>query len=308
MRSDAIFQELTQVFGETSVTPQAIPDRRDGIPAFWAPQDKAREMLRYLKTETEKQYRLLYDLTAIDESVRADRIDEIAGYFTVVYHLLSVERNEDVRIKVALRGERPSLDTVTGVWPSANWYEREVWDMFGVRFNGHPNLRRILTPPTWQGHPLRKEHPARATEMGPFSLPEEKEDAEQSAMRFRPEDWGLERGGEDTDFMFLNLGPQHPGTHGILRLILQLRGEEILDVVPDIGFHHRGAEKMGERQSWHTYIPYTDRVDYLGGVMNNLAYVLSVEKLAGIEVPDRVKVIRVMMAEFFRLASHLVWY
>jgi NADH-quinone oxidoreductase subunit C/D len=265
-------------------------------------------MMRYLKTEAEKPYRFLYDLTAIDERVRADRGDGPASDFTVVYHLLSFERNEDVRIKVALTGEHPSLDTITDVWPSANWYEREAWDMFGVTFNGHPHLKRILMPATWQGHPLRKEHPARATEMGPFRLSEEKEDAEQSAMLFRPEDWGLNRGGEDTDFMFLNLGPQHPGTHGVLRLVLQLSGEEILDVVPDIGFHHRGAEKMGERQSWHTYIPYTDRVDYLGGVMNNLAYLLSVEKLAGIEVPDRVKVVRVMMAEFFRLASHLVWY
>ena len=308
MRGDAVFQELQQVFGELSVRPQAERDRRDGIPTFWAPRDKAHEMLRHLKMEVERPYRLLYDLTAIDERVRADRGGSPAGDFTVVYHLLSFERNQDVRIKVALTGERPSLDTVTDVWPSANWYEREVWDMFGVTFDGHPHLRRILMPETWQGHPLRKESPARATEMGPFRMPEEKEDAEQSAMRFRPEDWGLDRGGEDIDFMFLNLGPQHPGTHGVLRLVLQLSGEEILDVVPDIGFHHRGAEKMGERQSWHTYIPYTDRVDYLGGVMNNLAYVLPVEKLAGIEVPDRVKVIRVMMAEFFRLASHLVWY
>jgi NADH-quinone oxidoreductase subunit C/D len=281
---------------------------RDEIPTYWAPAERIHEALRLLKSGIEKPYRVLYDLTAIDERDRAHREGQPASDLTVVYHLLSYDRNEDLRLKVALQGDRPSVPTITDLWPSAAWYEREVWDMFGVHFEGHAHLRRILMPQTWQGHPLRKDHPARATEMGPFRLTAEKEDAEQEALRFDPEKFGLKRAGENSEFMFLNLGPQHPGTHGVLRIILQLDGEEILDVVPEIGFHHRGAEKMAERQSWHTFIPYTDRIDYLSGVLNNMPYVLAVEKLAGIEVPDRVKVIRVMMAELFRISSHLVWY
>ncbi len=150
--------------------------------------------------------------------------------------------------------------------------------------------------------------PARATEFDPFQLDELRQDQEQEALRFQPEEWGMRRGTEDRDYMFLNLGPNHPSAHGAFRIVLQLDGEEIVDCVPDIGYHHRGAEKMGERQSWHCYIPYTDRIDYLGGVMNNLPYVLALEKLAGIEVPDRVKTIRVMLAEFFRILSHLLYY
>jgi NADH-quinone oxidoreductase subunit C/D len=281
---------------------------RDDIPTAWVTAEGVVPVLRYLKTEAESPYSMLYDLTAVDERLRSRRDDLPPGDFTIVYHLLSLDRNADVRIKVALEGEAPTAKTATQLWPAANWYEREVWDMFGITFDGHPHLRRILLPPTWQGHPLRKEFPARATEMGPFELPPQRQEKEQEALRFRPEEWGMRTDGTETDLMFLNFGPQHPATHGVFRILLQLDGEEIVDAVPEIGYHHRGAEKMAERQTWHTFIPYTDRIDYLGGVMNNLPYVLAVEKLAGIRVPERVEVVRVMLAELFRISSHLVWY
>ena len=300
-----IVTELQTKFGDPAIT---IQTTCDAIPTVWIAKTQLNPVLKYLKTEISNPYRMLYDLTAIDEQLRGKRAGQPASDFTVVYHLLSLQRNEDVRIKVALSKDEPALPSITGIWPSANWYEREVFDMFGIKFNGHPNLRRILMPPTWQGYPLRKEHYARATEAGPFQLTDQKQDTEQEALQFKPEEWGMQRQSEDTDFMFLNLGPQHPGTHGVLRLVLQLDGEEIVDIAPDIGYHHRGAEKMSERQTWHTYIPYTDRIDYLGGVMNNLPYLLAVEKLAGIKVPERAQVIRIMLCELFRLSSHLVWY
>jgi NADH-quinone oxidoreductase subunit C/D len=281
----------------------------DGVPTAWIAADRVKEVLRYLKTGTDRPYRMLYDLTAIDERTRKHRERQPASDFTVVYQLLSFDRNAYIRLKVPLQGENPLAKTITDVWANANWYEREVWDMFGVGIDGHPNLRRILLPPTWKGHALRKDFPARATEMGPYHLDQQKEQLEQEALQFRPEDWGLhpQTGGEE-EFLWLNVGPQHPGTHGVLRIILQLDGEEIVNAIPDIGYHHRGAEKMGERQSWHTYIPYTDRVDYLSGVVNNLAYLLPLEQLAGIQVPDRAKVIRIMLTELFRIINHLVWY
>jgi NADH-quinone oxidoreductase subunit C/D len=300
----AIVEAIIRRLGSAAV----LQPTRDRIPTFWVKKDHVHELLSHLKYEIEQPYKMLYDLTAIDERMRKHRDGQPLSDFTVVYHLLSFDRNEYVRIKVALAETRLSLPSIVDIWPAANWYEREVWDMFGIIFDGHPHLQRILMPKSWVDHPLRKDHPARATEMGPYQLPPDKELAEQEALRFRPEDWGMSRERDDADFVFLNVGPQHPGRHGVLRIALQLDGEEIVDAVPDIGFHHRGAEKMGERQSWHTYIPYTDRIDYLGGVMNNLAYLTAVEKLAGIEVPPRAQVIRVMLAELFRINSHLVWY
>ena len=275
----------------------------DNTPTLWVDRTDLLEVLSHLRP----RFPMLLDLFGIDERLREHR-QAAAIDFTVVYHLLNPQNVEEIRIKTGVSDSDSSVPSAVAIWPNANWYEREAWDMFGIEFSGHPNLRRILLPPTWEGHALRKEHPARATEMEPFSLNEERQAREQEALLFKPEEWGMARATEDTQFMFLNLGPNHPSVHGVFRIVLQLDGEVIVDAVPDIGYHHRGAEKMGERQSWHSFIPYTDRIDYLGGVMNNLAYVMTVEQMAGIKVPDRARVIRIMLAELFRISSHLVFY
>lgn len=303
---NALPQVVNELFAEFGEGTFVVQPTKDDVPTLWVTRDKVVEVLRFLRN-VPKPYSMLYDLSAVDERLRTHRYGLPAADFTVFYHLLSIERNNDVRIKVALSSDSLSLPSVINIWPNANWYEREVWDLFGIVFDGHPLLTRIMLPPTWKGHPLRKDYPARATEFDPFMLNAAKQDFEQEGLRFNPEEWGMKRGTADEDFMFLNLGPNHPSAHGAFRIVLQLDGEEILDCVPDIGYHHRGAEKMGERQSWHSFIPYTDRIDYLGGVMNNLPYVLAVEKLAGIKVPSRVETIRVMMAEFFRITSHLLF-
>ncbi|MFC4257619.1 NADH-quinone oxidoreductase subunit C/D [Marinobacter lacisalsi] len=277
-----------------------------GLPVFWVRRERLADILAHLK-QVPAPYSMLYDLSAVDERLRSHRHGLPEADFTVFYHLLSVERNEDLILKVALSEGDLSVPSVASVFANANWYEREIWDMFGITVTGHPHMERILMPPTWTGHPLRKDYPARATEFDPYTLTVEGQDVEQEAMRFDPEAWGMQRERDGAEFMFLNLGPNHPSAHGAFRVVLQLDGEEIVDCVPDIGYHHRGAEKMAERQSWHSFIPYTDRIDYTGGVMNNLPYVLAVEKLADIQVPDRVKTIRVMMAEMFRITSHLLF-
>ena len=300
-----VISELASKFGDQTILSHQLTI--DGIPTIWLESSSLMPVLKYLKSEISLPYKMLYDLTGIDERTKTRRDGQPDSDFTVVYLLTSFERNEDIRLKVPLKYTNLNIASITTIWESANWYEREIFDMFGIHFKGHPNLTRILMPKSWKGYPLRKEHVARATDLDPFVLTDTIRDEEDANLKFNPEEYGLDTKSEDSDFMFLNIGPQHPGTHGLLRLIVQLHGEDIVNIVPDIGFHHRGAEKMGERQSWHTFIPYTDRIDYLGGVMNNLAYLLSVEKLAGIEVPERANVIRIMLSELFRIASHLVW-
>jgi NADH-quinone oxidoreductase subunit B/C/D len=287
---------LTERFGDRV----REDDKGADMPTFWAEAEDAPELLHYLKHDAPNRFQRLEDLTAIDERARSQRPDHD---YTLAYHLLSYDDPGYVRVKVPVRNQELQAPSITNIWTTANWYEREVYDMFGIRFDGHPDLRRILMPESWQGHPLRKDSICRATEMEPFTAA--------TAEEMVPKDGGeIFKGqslGKDDDTMILNVGPHHPGTHGVLRLVAKLRGEEIEDVDVDMGYHHRGAEKIAERQHWNQFIPYTDRIDYLSGVQNNLAYLLPVETMLGIEVPERAQVIRVMLCELFRLSNHLVW-
>jgi NADH-quinone oxidoreductase subunit B/C/D len=318
-RDTSIAQILKERFGDGVQQIQPTSD----MATFSIAEDRLKEVLKFLKTESNPRYLRLDDLTAIDESARrglkpyiahagtvaheisgggSDRpVRELYPDYTLVYHLLSFDPPSRLRLKVGLEGKDPSAKTITDLWPSANWYEREIYDMFGIRFEGHPNLCRILNPHDWEGHPLRKSHPSRATEMAPYT--------QESARKHQPLDAGMYvRNSGDEELLVLNVGPQHVGTHGLMRFVVSLDGEKITDIDMDIGYHHRGVEKIGERQSWHQFIPYTDRVDYFGGAANNLSYLHSVETLTGIQVPERAQFVRIMLSELFRINNHLVWF
>ena len=291
-----LLRDLSTRFGDDAVQP--LKPTSDML-TLQVTENRLKDVLHYLKAEARPKYQRLDDLTAIDESAR--RQPENYPDYTMVYHLLSFDSASRLRVKVPLQGQNPVTGSITDVWPSANWYEREVFDLMGIRFEGHPNLRRIIMPPDWKGHPLRKSHPGRATEMPPYT----RKDAEQ----LQPLDGGVYAKTEKGEFpLILNIGPHHVSTHGLLRYVASLKGEEITGLELEIGYHHRAVEKIGERQTWHQFIPYLARVDYLAGAANDLPYLLAVEKLADVKVPQRAQVIRVMLSEMFRLSNHLVWF
>ena len=260
----------------------------DGFVELTVDRSRAIEVLRTLRDRPEFACDLLLDICGVDYPDRERR-------FEVVYHLTSLDTDLRFRVKVPLNEEDPSVPTALGIWKAADWFEREAWDLFGIRFDGHPNLRRILTHEAFQGHALRKDYDSEKR----WILTEEES--------FVPE-WVAEPDASDEDFesQILNIGPSHPATHGTIRTVVRLDGEVITRAECEIGYLHRCFEKMSETHGWNEVIPYTDRLNYCSSMINGVGYALGVEHMLGVEAPPRAQVVRLILSEFSRLMDHAV--
>jgi NADH-quinone oxidoreductase subunit C/D len=247
------------------------------------------DVLRSLKSNPDLRFTMPLDVWGADYPRREKRFD-------VLYQLYSLQNNERVRLKVRLAEDEP-IASATGVYRGVDWLEREVYDMYGVRFDGHHNLRRILTHEAFQGHPLRKDYDAAQR----WLLTEK--DVAKIIPKIDPRYADV-----DTDFerVTLNLGPSHPATHGTLRIVVTLDGETIIGAEQEIGYLHRCFEKMAETHTYQQVIPFTDRLNYCSAIINNVGYCMTVEKLLGISAPDRANHVRLMLSEFMRIADHII--
>ena len=283
--------------------PGMTPELGQDMPSFIVEKEQIVDVLRALKESEELAFTMPLDLFAVDYPGRennrqptTDNRQPPSGRFDVIYQLYSLKNNERIRLKVRV-ADGESIATGTPVFKGLNWYEREVFDMYGVVFDGHPNLRRILTHEAFQGHALRKDYdPAQRWIL-----------TENDVAKIIPKvDPRFENVDTDYERVTLNLGPSHPATHGTLRIVVTLDGETIIGADQEIGYLHRCFEKMSETHTYQQVIPYTDRLNYCSAIINNVGYCMAVEKLLGIEVPARAQHVRLMLSEFMRIADHLV--
>jgi NADH-quinone oxidoreductase subunit C/D len=247
------------------------------------PKESVREVLRFLKEKS--FFNFLMNITGVDYPERAKR-------FEVNYELFNTHDFSRLRVKAQV-GEQETIPSVISVWKGADWFEREIWDMFGVKFEGHPNLRRILTHHEFVGHPLRKDYNADQQQACHTALP----------IHF---DNGSEPKKKSDNLVPLNIGPSHPATHGTLRVMVELDGETIHRAGVEIGFLHRCFEKMAETHPYNQVIPYTDRLNYCSAPMNNVGYCKTVERMLGVEIPARAQAMRVVLCELSRFIDHVV--
>ncbi len=270
------------------------------------------EVARFLHDDPSAAFDHITDVCSADYPEDPER-------FEVIYHFLSLPHGRRIKVKARVLEDDPALDSVTSIWQGANFMEREVYDLMGIRFKGHPDLRRILMPEDYdEGYPLRKDFPTEGRgwrsrfEFIPRldEPPVEEVRGEFTEAQKRPflaEEGAAAPSSHRTEELLLNMGPQHPSTHGVLRVVLELDGERIVKATPDLGYLHRGVEKLSEGLFYMQIIPHTDRLDYVCSMTNNYAYVRAVEKLLGLQVTERAEYIRTIVAEMQRIIGHLFW-
>ncbi len=250
--------------------------------------------MQFLRDEPSLGFGFLVDLSAVD-GLKLE--DDWPDRFQVVYHLLNMDSGNALRVKVAISESDCTLPSLVGLWRSADWMEREVFDLFGISFEGHPNLKRIMTHHEFVGHALRKDY---NIQDGQWLGETESLMDEIGEYGENPADGGF------SELIPINIGPAHPATHGTLRFFGKLDGETLVKVAPEIGYLHRGFEKHCETGSWTMVIPYTDRLNYCSAMLNNVGWCHTVEKMIGVEVPERTQYIRVIISELSRIIDHCV--
>ena len=315
-------------------------DSRDGYGGVIVSPDRLLDVARYVHDSLGFDY--LSSATAVDylgEGVHSE------DHLEMVYHAYRTTGGSALVFKAQTDREQATLPSLTPVWHGADFQEREAFDLFGIRFEGHPNLKRILLWDGFHGHPMRKDwkEPYYEEENKPFGSrwpdghvhrSEEKNifgknvaypddfdlsrlsDSSESdvyenfslGVDMQPE--SVDRDGVRTDQLTVNMGPHHPSTHGVFRMVMTLDGETVTNLEPVMGYLHRNHEQIGERNTFLQNIPFTDRLDYISSMGNNHGYVLAVEQLLAMgrkyTPPSyRVEVIRVLMVELTRIVNHL---
>ena len=272
--------ELADLLGDR------VLDREEHVnaPGFVVRPDEVQDVLFTLRDEAGYDH-----LSCVTAQEYEDRYESI-------YHLKKYDDpTDEVSVVVPTPSDAPVSQTAEPVYRTADWHEREAYDLVGIEYDDHPDLRRILLPETWQGHPLSRDFDQDRPQIVSHV---------ENANPLRED----QRDDSDGDTMLLNIGPHHPATHGVLHLEATLDGEQVVDVDPDIGYIHRCEEQMCQSGTYrHQIMPYPDRWDWGGaGLLNEWAYARTAETLADLDVPEYARVLRTMSAELSRILSHML--
>ena len=282
---DELKQELEKHFQAQAQNQNFKFSNSVGDDVIEVPKEELIAVLIHLKSV--HRFDFLMDICGVDFPNREKR-------FEVVYHLFSSKDSSRLRLKTQV-AEGEAVETATSIWKGADWFEREAYDMFGIRFDKHPNLRKILTHHQFVGHPLRKDYEADHQQHCTETLP----------IFFNNE--GSSRGDVlNENLVPLNIGPSHPAMHGTLRVMVELDGETVVRANCEIGYLHRCFEKMAETHPYNQVIPYTDRLNYCSAPMNNVGYCKAVERLLGVEIPAKAQAMRVILRELSRIIDHII--